>query len=102
MSIALETHGREFHKVKAISDENGIIVARFDPNECELCNAEKDIYKKKPGSLKLTVRPINFKVDESVPYYKQLHNPQVIKYINPWISKNNSYIQLFKSMNKIF
>ena len=96
MILTLENSGVAFFNTSVTSNSEGRIDFTFDPKNCELCTNKTN---KKLASIKMTLRPNDFQVDSSVPHYKQLHNPQVIQYIKPWISKRNSYIQVFPAGN---
>lgn len=85
-----------FYNTTLKSNSEGIVDFFFDPKNCVLC---EDELERQADQIKLVLKPANFHVDRNVPHYKQLHSPQIIKYIQPWISKGSSYIQVFPSGN---
>lgn len=89
---SLEKANKVFYNTTLISNSEGVVDFFFDPKNCELCT---DDLEKQADQIKLVLNPTNFHVDRSVPHYRQLHSPQIIKYIQPWISKGNSYVQVF-------
>ena len=95
LEFMLEQNGEQFYSSVTATDDTGAVLVRFNPEDCERCSDKKD-RNTNPESLKLTVRLEKFNPDYSLPHFKQLHNPQVIRYINPWISGQNSYIQIFR------
>ncbi len=93
LEVLLENGELVLYSSIIATDETGSVLVRFNPYDCQHCGENNN---KKPESLKLTVRLEKFLPDYSLPYWKQLHNPQIIRYIKPWISGQNSYIQIFR------
>ncbi len=97
LEVMLEQNDEQLFRTIIATDQTGAVLVRFDPDTCTRCG-DKSKRNKKPESLRLTVRPEKFTPDYSLPHFKQLHNPQIIRYLSPWISGQNSYIQIFRDV----
>ena len=102
LTVSLANGDFVFYNETVITNENGIAFVNFDSAECELCES-KEGFKEDPCTIKITARVISYDMssnNDHISYYERLFNPQIIRYINPWISKRNSYIQIFQEENR--
>ena len=93
--VELERKNVIIYKNNLISNENGIVEFTFNPNNCVLCSQEEEL-SLNPENIKFTAKQDTDKYDSDIPHYRQLYYPQAIKYLEPWVSKHNSYIQLYE------
>ena len=93
--IELERKNVIIYKNNLISNENGLVEFTFDPNNCDLCSQEEEL-SLNPDNIKFTAKSDTDKYVPDIPHYRQLYYPQAIKYLEPWVSKHNSYIQLYE------